>query len=115
MHARSETTRIAAIRELLDRAYGRPTQFLATDSDATPENLSADELRAEIIAQVQQALPEYRLLKVVPPPIESRRRRQQTLTNRPPPALIETSTAPKPRLKNSLTLLALAASDSDAS
>jgi hypothetical protein len=37
MHARSETARIAAIRELLDRAYGKPTQFLATDNDTIPE------------------------------------------------------------------------------
>jgi hypothetical protein len=96
MHARSETARIAAIRELLDRAYGKPTQFLATDDDVIPANLSADEIRAELIAQFQQALPEYRVLKVVTPTDERRPRRQQTLTNRPPAALIETSTVSKP-------------------
>ncbi len=83
MHARSETARIAAIRELLDRAYGKPTQFLATDNDTVPENLSADEIRAEIIAQFQAAFPEYRLLKVVPASREARPGRRQTLTNGP--------------------------------
>jgi hypothetical protein len=63
---RKPWARIAAIRELLDRAYGKPTQFLAADSDVIPENPSAAELRAEIIAQFQQAFPEYRLLKVIP-------------------------------------------------
>jgi hypothetical protein len=32
--ARSETARVAAIRELLDRGYGKTTQFLASDDDA---------------------------------------------------------------------------------
>ena len=41
MHARSETARIAAIRELPDRGYGKPTQFLATDDDAVPEKLAS--------------------------------------------------------------------------
>ena len=55
MHAKSESARIAAIREVLDRAFGRPTQFLAADDDAIPENLSLDELRAQIFAEVEQA------------------------------------------------------------
>jgi hypothetical protein len=83
MHAKSETARIAAIRELLDRAYGKPTQFLATDNDVVPENLSADEIRAEIIAQFQQAFPEYRVLKVIPAPGEARPGRRQTRKNGP--------------------------------
>jgi hypothetical protein len=88
VHARSETARIAAIRELLDRAYGKPTQFLATDNDIVPEHLSAAEIRAEIVAQFQTAFPEYRLLKVVPAPSDARPRRRQTLKNRPNATLI---------------------------
>ena len=34
LKARSETARIAAIRELLDRGYGKPTQILAGEDEA---------------------------------------------------------------------------------
>ena len=34
--ARSETAQIAAIRELLDRGFGKPTQFLGGDEKADP-------------------------------------------------------------------------------
>jgi len=34
LKARNETARIAAIRELLDRGYGKPTQILAGDDAA---------------------------------------------------------------------------------
>jgi hypothetical protein len=95
MHARSETARVAAIRELLDRAYGEPTQFLATDDDVIPEDMSAAELRAEIVAQFVQAFPEYRVLKVVPPPNERAAKRRQTLTNGPPAALISSAARAK--------------------
>ena len=37
LKARSETARIAAIRELLDRGYGKPTQILAGEDEADPE------------------------------------------------------------------------------
>ena len=65
-----------AIRELLDRGFGKPTQFLATDTDIVPEKLSADELRAQILAEFQRAFPEYRLvpakrLKVIPGPSDA--------------------------------------------
>jgi hypothetical protein len=36
LKARSETARIAAIRELLDRGYGKPTQILAAEEAAEP-------------------------------------------------------------------------------
>jgi len=94
MHARSETARIAAIRELLDRAYGKPTQFLATDNDIVPEDLSVAEMRAEIVAQFQTAFPEYRLLKVVPAPGNARPGRRQTLKNAPTATLIGTASDP---------------------
>jgi hypothetical protein len=41
-----------------------------------PADLSAAEIRAEIIAQFQAAFPEYRLLKVIPAPGERAGRRQ---------------------------------------
>jgi hypothetical protein len=90
VHARSETARIAAIREVLDRAYGKPTQFLAADDDVVPANLSAAELRADIVAQFQQAFPEYRLLKIIPARGEARPRRRQTLRDETNTTLIST-------------------------
>jgi hypothetical protein len=95
VHARSETARIAAIRELLDRAYGKPTQFLATDNDIVPEHLSAAEIRAEIVAQFQTAFPEYRLLKVIPARAEARPGRRQTLRRQPNATLIGTAKEPE--------------------
>jgi uncharacterized protein DUF5681 len=76
VHAKSETAHVSAIRELLDRGYGRPTQFLAADNDAVPESLCSDELRAEILEHFQCLFPEYRLvpskpLKVISPPVET--------------------------------------------
>ena len=76
VHAKSETARVSAIRELLDRGYGRATQFLAADNDAVLETLSTDELRAEIFAHFQRLFPDYRLvpakpLKAIAPPAET--------------------------------------------
>ena len=36
LKAKSETARIAAIRELLDRGYGKPTQIVAGEDTAEP-------------------------------------------------------------------------------
>ena len=71
MKAKSETARIAAIRELLDRGFGKPTQFVAADNEPALEDLNLEELRAELLAEVQRIFPEYRLgpakrLTVVP-------------------------------------------------
>ena len=75
--AKSETVRIAAIKELLDRAYGKPTQFVAAENDEQALNdLNLEELRAEILADLERVFPEYRLvpaqqLKVIPGPEET--------------------------------------------
>ena len=71
LKAKSETARIAAIRELLDRGFGKPTQFVAADNEPALEDLNLEELRAELLAEVQRIFPEYRLvlakkLKVIP-------------------------------------------------
>ena len=42
LKARSEAARIAAIRELLDRGYGKPTQYLAGEEDAIPVRTSIE-------------------------------------------------------------------------
>ena len=73
LKAKSETARIAAIRELLDRGFGKPTQFVAADNEPALEDLNLEELRAELLAEVQRIFPEYRLvpakrLKVIPGP-----------------------------------------------
>jgi hypothetical protein len=61
--AKSETARIAAIKELLDRAYGNPTQFVATENDEPALNdLNLEELRAEILSDLERVFPEYRLV-----------------------------------------------------
>jgi len=52
--AKSESVRLAAIREVLDRAYGRPQQAMEI-MDVTPEELPSDE---EIAAAVITALEE---------------------------------------------------------
>jgi hypothetical protein len=36
--AKSETARVVAIRELLDRGYGKPAQFVGGDENAGPVN-----------------------------------------------------------------------------
>ena len=52
--AKSESVELAAIREILDRAYGRPPQAMEI-MDVTPEELPSDE---EIAAAVITALEE---------------------------------------------------------
>ena len=61
--AKSETARIAAIKELLDRAYGKPTQFVAAENDEPALNdLNLEELRASMLADFERVFPEYRLV-----------------------------------------------------
>ena len=60
--ARSESVRVAAIRELLDRGYGRATQFLAADTEAISCDKSAGELRAELLTDFALLFPDYRLV-----------------------------------------------------
>ena len=64
LKAKSETARIAAIRELLDRGYGKPPQFLAADDDAIPPDMTADELREVIIKKLEDDFPGYRFVPV---------------------------------------------------
>jgi hypothetical protein len=61
--AKSETARIAAIRELLDRAYGKATQFVAADNEPALNDLNLEELRASILADFPRVFPEYRLVR----------------------------------------------------
>ena len=63
--AKSEPARIAAIKELLDRAYGKPTQFVAAENDEPALNdLNLEELRASMLADFERVFPEYRLVPV---------------------------------------------------
>jgi hypothetical protein len=52
--AKSETARVAAIRELLDRGFGKPAQAHAIEiTDRDPyEDKSAEELRGEIVERL---------------------------------------------------------------
>jgi hypothetical protein len=57
------SARIAAIRELLDRGFGKPTQFVAADNEPALEDLNLEELRAEILADFERSFPEYRVVR----------------------------------------------------
>lgn len=62
LKAKSETARIAAIRELLDRGFGKPTQFLGVEKGVIPDDINLDELRAEIVTDIQRLFPDYRFV-----------------------------------------------------
>jgi len=64
--AKSEAVRIAAIRELLDRGFGKATQFVAVDEEAT-SNMTAEEQRMELLADFAGLFPEFRLVPVEQP------------------------------------------------
>jgi len=63
LHAKSETARIAAIRELLDRGFGKATQPIAADVEVVPDNQDLESLRAEILSDVARVFPD---LEIVP-------------------------------------------------
>ena len=63
LKAKSETARIAAIRELLDRGFGKPTQCVVADNEPALEDLNLEELRAEILADFERSFPEYRVVR----------------------------------------------------
>jgi hypothetical protein len=60
--AKSEAARIAAIRELLDRAYGKPTQYLAADNEVVRNDVSEEELQVQLFADFEQIFPEYEMV-----------------------------------------------------
>jgi len=64
LKAKSETARIAAIRELLDRGYGKPPQFLAADDHKFPPDMTAAELRAIMIQRLEEENPGFRFVRV---------------------------------------------------
>jgi hypothetical protein len=70
--AKSETARVAAIRELLDRGYGKTAQVLDTDNEADQSDLTAEELRTELLADFPRLFPDYRLVPTKPPKREAR-------------------------------------------
>jgi hypothetical protein len=60
--AKSEAARIAAIRELLDRAYGKPTQYLAADDEVVRSDKSEEELRLRLFARFERIFPKYEMV-----------------------------------------------------
>jgi hypothetical protein len=62
LKAKSETARVAAIRELLDRGYGKPTQFLPEDTEIVPTDMTAEELRADLFAHFEAGFPEFEIV-----------------------------------------------------
>ena len=65
--AKSEAARVAAIRELLDRAYGKAGQAPITENEVDPSDLTAEEVRKELLADFAALFPDYRLVPVEPP------------------------------------------------
>ena len=61
--AKSESARISAIRELLDRGFGKPTQFLAADSEIIPKDTTLEQLREDILIEFAASFPD---LEIVP-------------------------------------------------
>ena len=61
--AKSELARISAIRELLDRGFGKPTQFLAGDSEIIPKGATLEQLREDILIEFAASFPD---LEIVP-------------------------------------------------
>jgi hypothetical protein len=68
--AKSETARVAAIRELLDRGYGKAAQVLDTELDTENEadqSKTSEEWRAEILADLAKVFPDYHFVPIKPP------------------------------------------------
>jgi hypothetical protein len=63
--AKSEATRVAAIRELLDRGYGKAQQMV--ENEVGPSDLTAEELRAEVLADFAVLFPDVRIVPSKPP------------------------------------------------
>ena len=62
--AKSETARVAAIRELLDRGYGKVQQMVENEDDLS--NKTAEELRTEVLADIAALFPDLRLVPAKP-------------------------------------------------
>jgi hypothetical protein len=62
--AKSEMARMAAIRELLDRGYGKAQQIVENEDDLS--NKTAEELRAEVLADIANMFPDHRLVLAKP-------------------------------------------------
>src|SRR5215470_1879744 len=65
--AKSESARVAAIRELLDRGYGKVAQMLAAENEDDLSNKTADELRKEVLAEFAALFPDLRIVPSKPP------------------------------------------------
>ena len=63
--AKSEATRVAAIRELLDRGYGKAQQIVENEDDLS--NKTAEELRKELLADFAALFPDFRIVPAKPP------------------------------------------------
>ena len=63
--AKSETARVAAIRELLDRGYGKAQQMVENEDYLS--NKTADELRSEVLADFAALFPDLRIIPSKPP------------------------------------------------
>ena len=63
---KSEAARVAAIRELLDRGYGKTAQMLAAENEDDLSNKTAEELRTEVLADIANLFPDLRFVPAKP-------------------------------------------------
>ena len=64
---KSEAARVAAICELLDRGYGKAGQAPITENEVNPSDLTAEELRKELLAEFAAPFPDLRIVTSKPP------------------------------------------------
>jgi len=62
--AKSEAARVAAMRELLDRGYGKAQQMVENEDDLS--NKTAEELRTEVLADIANLFPDLRFVPAKP-------------------------------------------------
>jgi hypothetical protein len=60
--AKSEAVRVMAIRELLDRGFGKSTWNIAPHDRANLDTSTAAQLREEVLGDFARVFPEYRVI-----------------------------------------------------
>jgi hypothetical protein len=80
--AKSEAARVAAIRELLDRGYGKAQQMVENEDDLS--NKTAEELRKEVLADFAALFPDLRIVVPSKPPNSLRESKVRRLSSMAP-------------------------------
>jgi hypothetical protein len=94
--AKGETARVAAIRELLDRGYGKAAQLLDTQDEA--DERTCEEILASIQTYMVELFPDYRFVPVESPNsvVGPRGRSQRLVAGALPPGVLPPLALPQP-------------------